>query len=100
MGRGNREVPVFGMVPGVFLRIPHPKLPSGPQANLVAHPHAPLSASCAWPSSWPSAALLLFFEQEGFGAAARRLLQRCHSQLDESSRRSIELGVSLPETAG
>ena len=26
--------------------------------------------------------LLLFFEQEGFGVAVRRLLQRCHSQLD------------------
>ena len=24
-GRGTREVPVFGTVPGVFLRIPHPK---------------------------------------------------------------------------
>ena len=47
---------VIGTAPGVSMQT-HPKLPSGPQANLVAHPHAQLSASCAWPSSWPSAAL-------------------------------------------
>ena len=74
-GRGNREgtglwdgargflvdptpqtaCSVIGTAPGVSMQT-HPKLPSGPQANLVAHPHAPLNASCAWPSSWPSAA--------------------------------------------
>ena len=118
-GRGNREVPVFGTVPGVFLRIPHTKPLARSSGRRPGFPrrHTPNCRAALRPI-WSHILmlrsallalglllghlprLLLFFEQEGFGAAVRRLLQRCHSQLDESSRRSIELGVSLPETAG
>ena len=98
-GRGTREIPVFGTVPGVFLRIPHPKplaRSSGRRPGFALR--SALLALGLLLGHLPR--LLFFFEQEGFGVAVRRLLHRCRSQLDESSRRSIELGASLPETAG
>ena len=63
---------VIGTAPGVSMQT-HPKLPSGPQASLVAYPHAR--------SALLALGLLL-------------------GHLVESSPCSIELGVTPPETAG
>ena len=45
----------------------------------------------------------LLFKQEGFGVEVRHLFvmirHHCRSQFHASSRRGIELGVLLPETA-